>query len=39
VRRYIKAMGADVSFQFDTRNGGSFSLAASKTWEFDWVGR
>jgi len=32
----IKAMGADVSFQFDMRNGGSYSIAASKTWEFDW---
>jgi len=32
----VNVKGADVSFQFDTRNGGSYSLAASKTWEFDW---
>jgi len=32
----VKVAGVDVSFQFDTRHGGSFSLAASKTWVFDW---
>jgi hypothetical protein len=31
-----RAMGVDVQFQFDARSGGSYSVSASKQWDFDW---